>query len=379
MGVGRRVPACDRERVGATLVAQCAGLFILTIALALSGWMLPATWAMLGGVGVYAAQRTRGPALLVYGLILLTIGTVQMLTFEVFGPLVSEALVGVPGMHVSRWTMLMMAYVAAWAWSALMMSGGQAGAGRRLTFAAGCVAALLAYITPLHPESSAEGVLFAWVGVSVVLLLLARLERWRRFDVLGMLGLAAALGPWLVAHVVEGWSSWTGPVFLHPGLYEALLIVAVLMTLGRRWTREAHGADVVREVVRSGAAVASLAIVFLSTTLEVARAAEVLTSTRTAELGAVSLWWGLFGAAMVVFGFARVSRALRVTGLLLMSVAAAKVVLIDAAETEPLWRIASFFLVGLLMLVVAFVYAAVARRLHDGVAVTDGIPDASDG
>ena len=234
---------------------------------------------------------------------------------------------------------------------------------------------MMAYASVLHPKASADGVVLVWVAISAAVVLLSRRPGWARFDVVGVVAFGLTLLPWGVGHVLE-WASWQGAVLGHPGLWEAVLWSGALVGVGVWWLpREVDGGGQavvgVRGVVRLMSAVGAVAETWLSTTLEVARVAERLTETRSAELGAVSLWWGLFGAGLSVVGVAWRARGTRVAGLALMSVAAVKAVVVGASETEPLWRIASFFVVGLLMLVVAFVYAAVARRLGSGEAAAE--------
>lgn len=377
MGLQRRVPKCDRERLAAVLIAQTGGAGILAIALAFTEWHLALAWAFFGIAAVFAAHRTQGPALRTYGLILLAIGTVQVMTFELYGALNDAPLLfEIPGLVFTTWTALVLVFTGAWAATAFIMGRDRSGLMSGLRLPAAIVASLLAFASPLHPDASAETIMFIWLVMSAALLFVSRRSSWMRLDVVGMVGLLATTFAWMQAHVLHDWSAWSGAVLLHPGLYEALLIGAAAWTFGRRLLPELdHEIDVfgTRTYLRLASLIGAAGLVFLASTLEVSRTAALLTDTRTAELGAVSLWWGLVGTALVVLGFLRRERVVRMTGLALMSIAAAKVVFIDSVGTEALWRIASFFIVGLLMLLVAFVYAAVARRLGEGEEETEDV------
>ncbi len=113
--------------------------------------------------------------------------------------------------------------------------------------------------------------------------------------------------------------------------------------------------------------VAALAIVWVATTSEAARIAAPWSADATARHTAGSIWWGLFGVAMIVAGFARRIPAIRHTGLALLGIATGKALLIDLAAVGMEGRVASFIGLGLLMLGVAVLYARIAARLGEPV------------
>lgn len=79
----------------------------------------------------------------------------------------------------------------------------------------------------------------------------------------------------------------------------------------------------------------------------------------TAQLAgglAVSAWWALFAGGLVILGFQRKLKPVRVAGLIVSGLAAAKVLLFDLAELDALYRIGSVFILGLVSLGVAYLY-----------------------
>ena len=78
---------------------------------------------------------------------------------------------------------------------------------------------------------------------------------------------------------------------------------------------------------------------------------------------ALSIWWGLWGVALVVIGFWRRVGPVRYVGLALLSVAAVKAVVLDLAGVSQVWRVVSFIGLGGLLLGVAVLYGRVSASL----------------
>jgi hypothetical protein len=82
-------------------------------------------------------------------------------------------------------------------------------------------------------------------------------------------------------------------------------------------------------------------------------------SSVTAELAsglAVSAWWLVFAAALVLVGFRRSLKPIRLAGLAVAGLALAKVVIYDLSSLDALYRVGSVFLLGLVMLSLAYLY-----------------------
>ena len=95
-------------------------------------------------------------------------------------------------------------------------------------------------------------------------------------------------------------------------------------------------------------------------TAEIRRYFDLETHSRvTADLAsglAVSAWWLVFAAALVLLGFRRSHKQLRLAGLAVAGLALAKVVFFDLSSLDALYRVGSVFLLGLVMLSLAYLY-----------------------
>jgi uncharacterized membrane protein len=78
-------------------------------------------------------------------------------------------------------------------------------------------------------------------------------------------------------------------------------------------------------------------------------------ATQTSQL-ALSGFWAALGFAAILAGLMRHRRALRLGGLGILALAVGKVFLVDLAQLESIWRVASFLALGLLLLAGAFAY-----------------------
>jgi uncharacterized membrane protein len=119
--------------------------------------------------------------------------------------------------------------------------------------------------------------------------------------------------------------------------------------------------------------VLSGSLLFLGVSHELARffqqTAMTTANARLAGGLAVSAWWALFAAALVMVGFLRNRMPVRVAGLIVSGLAVAKVLLFDLSELDALYRVASVLILGLVSLGVAYLYhrqAASAARTAAG-------------
>jgi uncharacterized membrane protein len=71
---------------------------------------------------------------------------------------------------------------------------------------------------------------------------------------------------------------------------------------------------------------------------------------------ALSLVWTVYAAALLLAGIRRHSAALRWEGLTLIGLVVVKVFLIDLSSLERFYRIVSFLILGLVLLVISFLY-----------------------
>ncbi len=133
--------------------------------------------------------------------------------------------------------------------------------------------------------------------------------------------------------------------------------VAALLAASLFPARPAEGEA---RLVRSGLWTAAGLLVLFGVTAEIRRYFELESfSAVTAELAAglaVSAWWLTFAAALILVGFRRAIKPLRVAGLCVAGLAVLKVVLFDLSSLDALYRIGSVFFLALVMLSLAYVY-----------------------
>jgi uncharacterized membrane protein len=102
--------------------------------------------------------------------------------------------------------------------------------------------------------------------------------------------------------------------------------------------------------------VLAVAFALVATSLEAARTAGLLLQDQTANRGALSIWWGIFGIALLATGALKKNSPARYAGLALLTVATLKAVLWDLAAVGDAVRVASFVVLGLLLLGVSAGY-----------------------
>lgn len=115
---GSPLAVMEKARSRAHLIAQCAlgqaGVLLgITIALALSGPTQLTVWLALGVMATLGAWRTRARPLRVYGLLVLGVATLRLITLDLMGtlPNVSDT---IAGLALSPWMLAMAATAACW-------------------------------------------------------------------------------------------------------------------------------------------------------------------------------------------------------------------------------------------------------------------------
>jgi uncharacterized membrane protein len=85
-------------------------------------------------------------------------------------------------------------------------------------------------------------------------------------------------------------------------------------------------------------------------------------------LMSLSVVWAVYAAAMLGVGFWRRTLPLRLAALALFGVTAAKVVAVDIAGVRQIYRVVSFFVLGLLMIGAGYLYHLIEKRFEAWVA-----------
>ena len=89
----------------------------------------------------------------------------------------------------------------------------------------------------------------------------------------------------------------------------------------------------------------------------------LLTNMPTAAQAGLSVYWAVYGVALVVLGFMRRAAVPRYAGLALLALTVGKVLLVDLATVERIWRVASVLISGLLLVATSVLYSKLSPRL----------------
>ena len=105
--------------------------------------------------------------------------------------------------------------------------------------------------------------------------------------------------------------------------------------------------------------VGSVAILYaVSLTIVDALQGDAAEPSQSAQV-ALSMFWGVAALVAIVVGLVRDVRELRYGGLALLGVSVAKVFAYDLSELDSLYRVLSFIVVGIVLLVGAYAYQRV--------------------
>ena len=220
---------------------------------------------------------------------------------------------------------------------------------------AACAFAVLA-LGFVHEETAPTSLIVIWILLSGGVMAAHGLQPRLRLSRIGLAGAVATILPLIQSVSDSSWNQQPTTAFLANGMWWSLLIVAAIWTAARFERRLNNDAPASQPLASVAMGIGTL-LLFVTSSLEVARLSEELFSARSGLREAVSIWWGLFAIALLVLGFKRNVNILRYTGLGLLALAAVKAVLFDLASVSAVWRAMSFLILGLLMLGVGLVYA----------------------
>ncbi|MFG0257251.1 MAG: DUF2339 domain-containing protein [Phycisphaerales bacterium JB043] len=317
------------------------------------------------------SNRLRSFGLSVYAIGVGALGCLLIEASEYWTSVPSHAIAGIP---VSTWTVLviyasLVSMVAAWLLKAFH---GVYAVSRSLTIVMSSVACVLAMASLAHESVDVESLTLAWLGIACLARLAHRLERRLALDAIATIMLVPIALAWAHAYVLPDWNSWSSRALLHPGLLVSMVIALAAVLIPRSMRSMPH--DAPRRVIAMGGLVLALTILFTSSSYEVVRVSQIVTSDSTSQKTFLSTWWGLVSIALIAWGLSHRIPLLRHAGLALLSFAAIKTVTYDLVELAQLWRVVSFLALGLLMLVVATAYGRLAAQLDPEGGLNHGTP-----
>jgi len=147
------------------------------------------------------------------------------------------------------------------------------------------------------------------------------------------------------------------------------IATAVALAAGL-WRRVIHSS--VPVLVRGALWALAGAMMLFGATGEIRRYFELeAASSEAASLAgglAVSAWWLVFAAALVGVGFRRNYKQVRIAGLAVAGLAVVKVLMYDLSSLDALYRVGSVFILGLVFLLLAYLYHRQARGESRGTA-----------
>ncbi|MBI1302182.1 MAG: DUF2339 domain-containing protein [Phycisphaera sp.] len=208
--------------------------------------------------------------------------------------------------------------------------------------------------------------IWATSAVAVVATVGAITARQTKLDLsvgLGLIATSLAGAVTLVMIAAEAYQPPEGARWLwHALLSHANLAVVVLLGCGLA-LRGAFAAD--RSVRATLAAAAGALFLVGSSTLVYRvfdpRVGAPFATTETIQQSALSVWLAISAVAFVVVGFRRELRQARWTGLALLGLVAAKVLVLDMANAGTLWRVGALLVTGLLFVATSALYSRAAR------------------
>lgn len=225
--------------------------------------------------------------------------------------------------------------------------------------------------------------LWSFYGAGLLALGLARRMRALRYGAL--LLLAATALKVLLSDLAYYDAPWRAPFLnLTFGSFAALVVALWFVYRTYRKAPEIEGETlpVVSSIVIMANALVVVALsaealgYFAQPVVDGATAADALArrDLRLARQLALSLVWAVYGGGLLLFGYVRNNRLLRVMGLLLLGLTTLKVFFLDLSALERVYRIISFIVLGAILLAVSYLYQQSQRRTdeanEDGEATT---------
>ena len=367
----RQSPRSDAQRLGQVLVLEAGAALIAAVALAMSGWLQVGAWLALGVGAAAAGTSIRSRGLHAYGLVVLAIAAGRLLAFDWWSGTLHEGGWSGGGLVLTRWSLLVVLAGAAWVAAAVMVSRRRGAADddpfwTGLATAACTLGIVLLGASLLRRAADLRSLCIAWTGLSLAAIATRRLEPRFCTERVGLSGLVAATGAWSLRYPpypMEDWLLLSAPPLLSQALWLGLMLASAFAAAAW-WTRRKTNASENDRLAAAVGLTCAAVVTLVASTSEVARVAASTFRDDTARHAAVSIWWGLFGVALIVAGFGRRVTAARHCGLALLGVAAMKAVLFDLSSVRAEARVASFIGLGLLMIGVAVLYAKVSARME---------------
>ncbi len=355
VGVLARPLKGRRERLGFGLLAHGLTLVPLVVLLAFDAWWTQAlAWQLIGIAVVWTARRSGSRLLMAYAGATLALGSARLLGAILFDNDILGGVTGPGGVVLSPFAALAIVGLGAWAFLGRTFQQDGRSELQPFALAAGVASAAHGLLAVYHPEHTVAVVCWGTIAIAFAAFIVGRVRTLGLFGTwcaLSYGGLALLL--WMGQYVSQQWPGPGAMVLLNPGFIASGALIALAALIARR----AHVAlESLRPTAVTVLAVLAGVVLLASTSVEAATAADRLLSDDTARSMALSLWWAALAACAIVVGGLRRIPAARFAGIGLMIAATAKVLTYDLVGLSAPLRVASFVIVGLVLLAVAMGY-----------------------
>jgi len=328
-------------------------------------------WCVIAVIAAWIAARHAriglsfaAPTLLALGSIAAGVAGLDSVNTANNTPILSQL-----GLAWSNWSWTMLLVAACW-----ITLGNSLASTTEQRSIAGVLAILAVSLAIIGDATPMPTAVLAWALLYAVITVIGtRVSTWRVTE----LGIAFAFAnavAWFGIVLSEGWPGVVGMPILHRLFIAGAITIATLVVGTRLLRRANRGKDDqhdhqppehLRALTNAVHATSGL-MALIITSLEMMRITEwIVPDDTAARSAALSIWWSLFALATIALGIAKNRRAVRWTGLILIAVAAGKVLLIDLATLTALWRIVGSAAVGLILLAAGIAYA---RLMREGVS-----------
>ncbi|MBL0870027.1 MAG: DUF2339 domain-containing protein [Phycisphaerales bacterium] len=366
----RRRPNTSREALATLMLVQAAALLMIVTAELTSGQSAYLAWTALACGAFVAAGVLRAPGLIAYGIALACLAVTRLLMTFFDENLANERWFDSSMLIVSAFTAQAALVASAWLLGARMVvrSGRLPRmvkahtAAALMTFVGWFVVAIGLTIS----QRSTPSAISALMLTAMLALALGMVHAAWRLHVAVYLTLSIAMLISIMS-MWDRWASYAEHVAVHPGVVHLGIMAAGFFWIARFERalpmRRQSAIFHVNPYILPGVV---FVMAFIVTSHEVSRLAASVSRDLTTRDAAVSIWWAVVGVALVVLGFVRAMPIARRTGLGLLMVAGAKVVLWDLADSDTVLRVVAMAVVGVLMIAVAIGYSRIGKLTDRG-------------
>ncbi|MBO6513037.1 MAG: DUF2339 domain-containing protein [Phycisphaerales bacterium] len=271
--------------------------------------------------------------------------------------------------------------ITALAWIAIAAVPSTIFINRATTAALATLSALIALAKLDQTLGTPEMLLAQSIALAVLIALAKRFYAWSLNEIASGFILVLAAG-WMIHQLDQGSEAIESAPILR---VDSLAVLAILITLlwsERTIRSRSRASDAPPNLhnIRQSLSTISLATLWFlflaASTLEVVRATRMIFDAGSARGASISIWWSIYAIASVAAGF-KLHKALRWSGLTLIAIVAAKVLLIDTMTLAAPARVVAAITVGMIIIATGVLYTRLVAATEDQQAnQPDDEPDA---